>query len=86
MLRAVAAENLVECLRVYQLIPTFQMVTNGIRRRRPAGFDFSTYADPAVIAQVVQQTLAPSGSSIAPGAYLVRSDGTLDSYPEITQL
>ena len=86
MLRAVAAENPVECLRVYQLIPTFQMVTSGIRRRRPIGFDFSSYADPAVIAQVVYQLVSPSGSSIAPGTYLVRRDGTMHIYPEITQL
>jgi NAD(P)-dependent dehydrogenase (short-subunit alcohol dehydrogenase family) len=86
MLRAVAAEHAVESLRVYQLIPTFQMITNGIRRRRPIGFDFSSYADPALLARVVQQILSPPGSSIAPGAYLVRRDGTMDPYPEITQI
>lgn len=86
MLRAVAAENAVECLRVYQLIPTFQLITSGIRRRRPIDFDFSSYDDPDVIAQVVHQFLAPSGSSIAPGTYLVRRDGTMNQYPETTQI
>jgi cyclitol oxidoreductase len=86
MLRAVAAEHSVECLRVYQLVPTFQLITSGIRRRRPSGFDFSSYVDPAVIAQVVDQLLSPSGDSIAPGTYLVRRDGTIIQYPEIERL
>lgn len=86
MLRAVAAETPIDCLRVYQLIPTFQMVTSGIRRRRPSGFDFSSYVDPALLAQVVQGILSPSGTSIAPGAYLVRGDGTLEPHAEATNI
>jgi NAD(P)-dependent dehydrogenase (short-subunit alcohol dehydrogenase family) len=85
MLRAVAAENPIESLRVYQLIPTFQLMTAGLRRRRPTGFDFSSYADPDVIARIVPQLLSPDGGSIAPGTYLVRRDGTLGEYPETTQ-
>jgi cyclitol oxidoreductase len=86
MLRSVAAEHSVEDLRVYQVIPTFQLVTSGIRRRRPTGFDFSSYGDPALFAQVVCQLVAPSGTSLSPGSYLVRQDGTLSPYPEDTHL
>jgi len=86
MLRAVAAEHSVECLRVYQLIPTFQLNTDGIRRRRPSGFDFSSYGDPALIARLVRQIVFPSGSAIAPGTYLVRRDGAMEQYTEITQI
>lgn len=86
MLRAVAAEHSVECLRVYQLIPTFQLLTNGIRSRRPIGFDFSSYVNPALVAQIVHQIISPPGSFITPGTYLVRRDGTLDTFPEITQI
>jgi NAD(P)-dependent dehydrogenase (short-subunit alcohol dehydrogenase family) len=86
MLRAVAAENPGGRLCVYQLIPTFQMVTNGIRKRRPAGFDFSGYADPALLAQVVCRIVSSSGNSLAPGTYLVRRDGTLDPYQEATSI
>lgn len=85
MLRAVAAENAVEKLRVYQLIPTFQSLTEGIRRRRPADFDFSSYADPAVIAAVVRQ-LVSSSASTPPGSYLVHRDGTLHPFSEITRI
>jgi cyclitol oxidoreductase len=86
MLRAVAAEHSLEQLRVYQLVPTFQLITSGIRRRRPRDFDFSSYVDPAVIARVVHQILSSTGSSIAPGTYLVRRDGTMDQYSENTHL
>lgn len=86
MLRAVAAEHSAEDLRVYQLIPTFQLVTSGIRGRRPIGFDFSSYGDPALLAKVVRQLVAPSGTSPAPGSYLVRRDGTLSPSPENTHI
>jgi cyclitol oxidoreductase len=85
MLRAAGAEYPVEDLRVYQLIPTFQLATDGIRRRRPMGFDFSSYGDPALLARVVRQLVA-SGTSLAPGSYLVHQDGTLNPYPEKTDL
>jgi NAD(P)-dependent dehydrogenase (short-subunit alcohol dehydrogenase family) len=86
VLRTVAAEHSEEQLRVYQLIPTFQSITDGIRRRRPAGFDFSGYADPALIAEIVRKIVSPAGSEAAPGTYLIQRDGTLHSYPEITHL
>jgi NAD(P)-dependent dehydrogenase (short-subunit alcohol dehydrogenase family) len=86
MLRAVAAEYSGDCLRVYQLIPTFQLLTSGIRRRRPVGFDFSSYGDPAVIAQIVDQLVSAGGNSKPPGTYLVHRDGTLNPYPEITHI
>jgi NAD(P)-dependent dehydrogenase (short-subunit alcohol dehydrogenase family) len=86
MLRAVAAEHALEELRVYQLIPTFQTVTNGIRRRRPTGFNFSSYADPVLIAEVVERILSSPCASIPAGTYLVRQDGTLDWYGEVASL
>jgi len=86
MLRAVAAEHSTECLRVYQLVPTFQLLTSGMRRRRPAGFDFSSYADPALIAQAVDEILSPSGNPLTPGTYLVHRDSAMSQYPEITHI
>jgi short-subunit dehydrogenase len=86
MLRAVAAENSVDSLRVYQLVPTFQLDTEGIRRRRPADFDFSSYADPAIIAEAVNKILSAQGSLPVPGTYLLRRDGTLNPHHETTQI
>ena len=85
MLRAVAVEYGPECLRVFQLVPTFQSLTNGIRRRRPADFDFSSYVDPAIIATVVAQLLS-SAISFTSGTYLVRRDGSMEQYSENTHL
>jgi NAD(P)-dependent dehydrogenase (short-subunit alcohol dehydrogenase family) len=85
MLRAVEAEHRADGLQVYQLIPTFQSVTEGIRRRRPAGFDFSSYADPALIAEVVERILSGT-SPVVGGTYLVRRDATLDPYDETVTL
>jgi len=82
MLRAVAAEKPVECLRIYQLIPTFQVATRGLRRRRAPDFDFSSYGDPAVMGAVVERLVSPSDTSRSPGTYLVRQDGTLEPYSE----
>jgi NAD(P)-dependent dehydrogenase (short-subunit alcohol dehydrogenase family) len=85
MLRAVEAEHRQDGLRVYQLIPTFQSVTEGIMRRRPAGFDFSSYADPALIAEVVERTVSSTGPA-ASGTYLIRRDGTLEPFDEVASL
>ena len=85
MLRAVEAEHRDDGLCVYQLIPTFQSVTEGIRRRRPAGFDFSSYADPSLIAEVVERIMSASGS-IPAGTHLIRRDGTLDPFDEAAGL
>lgn len=85
MLRAVEAEHRDDGLRVYQLIPTFQSVTEGIRRRRPAGFDFSSYADPSLIAEVVERIVSASGS-VPAGTHLIRRDGTLHPYDEAAGL
>lgn len=85
MLRAVEAEHREDGLRVYQLIPTFQSVTEGIRRRRPAGFDFSSYADPALIADVVERVVCSTGPILG-GTYLIRRDGMLEPYDETTSL
>lgn len=82
MLRALAAEHESDGLRIYQLIPTFQSVTEGIRRRRPAGFDFSSYADPSLIAESVGQILSPARNPLPPGTYLIHRDGSLTPYPE----
>lgn len=85
MLRAVEAEHRDDGLRVYQLIPTFQSVTEGIRRRRPTGFDFSAYADPALIAGVVDRIIT-TPNSVSSGTYLIRRDGMVEPYDEAASL
>ena len=84
MLRAVAQEN-ESALRVYQLVPTFQCVTPGIRRRRPLDYDFSSYGDPNIIATAVSQLVPLSGATMDAGTYLIRSSGEVQYHPESTQ-
>jgi len=86
MLRAVPAEHPSHGLRIYQLIPTFQSLTEGIRRRRPANFDFSSYADPAVIADTVGRIVSPAGNPPPSGTYLIHRDGSLAPYAEPASL
>lgn len=85
MLRAVEAEHREDGLRVYQLIPTFQSLTEGIRRRRPTDFDFSAYADPALIAEVVDR-IVTTPTSVPVGTHLIRRDGALQPYDEAVSL
>ena len=84
-LRAVAEEYPVEQVQIYQLIPTFQLVTAGIRRRRPPDHDFSSYGDPAIMAHVASKLAATSGNLIPAGAYLVKPDGNIQEYRESTE-
>ena len=85
-LRTIAQEHSHDCLRVFQLVPTFQMVTEGIRRRRPANFDFSSYGAPDILGELVNRILSFSGESFAPATYLVHQDGTIDEYSEAIHL
>jgi NAD(P)-dependent dehydrogenase (short-subunit alcohol dehydrogenase family) len=82
MLRAVAEEHPAEQLRICQLIPTFQLVTPGIRRRRAPDHDFSSYGDPSILARVVSRLAATSGNLIPAGSFLVKPDGAIEEYRE----
>jgi cyclitol oxidoreductase len=86
MLRGASAEYSPDELRVYQLIPRFQLNTEGIRRRRPPGFDFSSYADPVLVGTIVQKIFVSSGAEISPGAYSVCRDGTVVPFEQITNI
>ena len=81
MLRAVAQEN-PSALRVYQLVPTFQCVTPGIRRRRPLDYDFSSYGDPDIIATTVAQLVPLSGPTMQSGTYLIQPSGKVQYHTE----
>jgi NAD(P)-dependent dehydrogenase (short-subunit alcohol dehydrogenase family) len=46
---------------VIQLMPDRQVVTRGLRRRRPPGFDFSTYIQPRVFQEPVRSIVRSRG-------------------------
>jgi cyclitol oxidoreductase len=83
MLRAVAQENS-SALRVYQLVPTFQCATPGIRRRRPLHYDFSSYGDPSIIATAVAHLVPLSGAMMKSGTYVVQPSGKVQYHSEGT--
>jgi cyclitol oxidoreductase len=83
MLRAVTQEN-ATALRVYQLVPTFQCITPGIRRRRPLDYDFSSYGDPGIIATAISQLVPLSGATMQSGTYLIQPSGKVQYHSEST--
>ncbi|MBN3932892.1 SDR family NAD(P)-dependent oxidoreductase [Streptomyces verrucosisporus] len=68
-----------EAVRVVQALPAGMVDTPGIRRRRPEGFDYSTYMRPASFAPLARELAATAGAGLH-GAHLV-VDGTGAWYP-----
>jgi cyclitol oxidoreductase len=59
------AEELADSpVSVIQLMPDRQVVTRGLRRRRPAGFDFSPYIQPEVFQAPVRSIVASRGAGM----------------------
>jgi short-subunit dehydrogenase len=59
------AEELAEStVSVIQLMPDRQVVTRGLRRRRPPGFDFSAYIQPEVFKEPVLAILRSRGAGM----------------------
>ncbi|MEV0640886.1 SDR family oxidoreductase [Streptomyces sp. NPDC050619] len=73
-----------EALRVVQALPAGMVDTAGIRRRRPEGFDYSTYMRPASFAPLARELAATAGAGLH-GAQLV-VDGAGAWYPVSEQL
>ncbi len=49
---------------VIQLMPDRQVVTRGLRRRRPAGFDFSSYIQPEVFQEPIRSIVRSRGAGM----------------------
>ncbi|WP_225824263.1 SDR family NAD(P)-dependent oxidoreductase [Streptomyces naphthomycinicus] len=68
-----------EAVRVVQALPAGMVDTPGIRRRRPEGFDYSTYMRPASFGPLARELAATAGAGLH-GAHLV-VDATGEWYP-----
>ncbi|MFG2022849.1 SDR family NAD(P)-dependent oxidoreductase [Streptomyces sp. NPDC048825] len=79
LLDSIAQEESAEALRVVQALPAGMVDTAGIRRRRPEGFDYSTYMRPASFAPLARELAATAGAELH-GAHLV-VDGAGAWYP-----
>ncbi|MEV7344519.1 SDR family NAD(P)-dependent oxidoreductase [Streptomyces sp. NPDC093544] len=62
-----------EALSIVQALPAGMVDTPGIRRRRPQGFDYSTYMGPASFAPLARELAATGGAGLH-GAHLVVDD------------
>jgi NAD(P)-dependent dehydrogenase (short-subunit alcohol dehydrogenase family) len=59
------AEELADSpVSVVQIMPDRQVVTRGLRRRRPVGFDFSSYIQPEVFKEPIRRIVATRGKGM----------------------
>ncbi|GGS44952.1 SDR family NAD(P)-dependent oxidoreductase [Actinokineospora fastidiosa] len=62
-------------VRVVQVLPAGMVDTPGIRRRRPVGFDYSSYMTPSCFARVATELAATSGEGRHGDSLVVDGDG-----------
>jgi NAD(P)-dependent dehydrogenase (short-subunit alcohol dehydrogenase family) len=73
LLDSVAQEE--EAVRVVQVLPAGMVVSPGIRRRRPADFDFSSYMAPSSFGGLATQLAVTAGEGHHGDSLVVDSDG-----------
>jgi cyclitol oxidoreductase len=56
-----AAEYADSTLAIVQVLPDRQVVTRGLKRRRPPGFDFSSYIQPEVFQEPIRELVLTRG-------------------------
>jgi cyclitol oxidoreductase len=64
-----------DAVRVVQVLPAGMVDTPGIRRRRPADFDYSSYAVPSSFARVATELAATAGDGYHGRSLVVDGDG-----------
>ncbi|WP_309134157.1 SDR family oxidoreductase [Cellulomonas sp.] len=62
-------------VRVVQVLPAGMVDTPGIRRRRPAGFDYSSYMTPSCFARVATELAVRAGEGHHGESLVVEQDG-----------
>jgi cyclitol oxidoreductase len=73
LLDSVAQEE--DAVRVVQVLPAGMVDTPGIRRRRPVGFDYSSYMTPSDFAAVATELAATAGEGHHGDSLVVDADG-----------
>ncbi|WP_439427755.1 SDR family NAD(P)-dependent oxidoreductase [Micromonospora sp. LA-10] len=77
LLESVAQEE--DHVRVVQVLPAGMVDTPGIRRRRPAGFDYSSYATPESMARLAVELAVSAGAGHHGDSLVVDADGNWTS-------
>jgi NAD(P)-dependent dehydrogenase (short-subunit alcohol dehydrogenase family) len=73
LLDSVAQEE--DAVRVVQVLPTGMVDSPGIRRRRPAGFDYSSYMKPSAFSRVATELAATAGEGHHGDSLVVDGNG-----------
>jgi NAD(P)-dependent dehydrogenase (short-subunit alcohol dehydrogenase family) len=73
LLDSVAQEE--DGVRVVQVLPAGMVDSPGIRRRRPEGFDYSSYMKPSCFGRVAAELAATAGESHHGGSLVVDGNG-----------
>jgi len=63
-------------LRVVQMLPAGMVDTPGIRSRRPAGFDYSSYMAPDAFAPLIHSIVETQAAAVAGRTLVVNPDGS----------
>lgn len=79
MLSSLAEELRDSAVRVVQLLPETMVTTSGVRRRRPANFDFAGYASPDSFAGPVMTLVERMGAGMHGQCFIVTAGGDLVS-------
>ncbi|APU16232.1 MULTISPECIES: SDR family NAD(P)-dependent oxidoreductase [Actinoalloteichus] len=75
LLDSVAREEDAERVRIVQVLPAGMVDSPGIRRRRPADFDYSGYMQPSDFAGVARQLAVTAGAGYHGDSLVVNGDG-----------
>lgn len=75
LLDSVAQEEDEAAVRIVQVLPAGMVDTPGIRRRRPAGFDYADYMRPEQFAVVASALLESRGAGFHGDALVIEPDG-----------
>lgn len=76
LLDSVAQEEGTAGIRIVQVLPSGMVDSAGIRRRRPAGFDYSSYMRPADFASVAEHLATTGGEGHHGDSLVVSEEGT----------
>lgn len=76
------SEELAESsVSVIQMLPAKQVVTRGLRRRRPPDFPFSGYSNPEIFKQPLKSILARRGAGLNGAHFVIREEGLEELTP-----
>lgn len=75
LLQSIAEESAEPAVRIVQLLPSGMVDTAGIRRRRPDGFDYSSYMQPSSFGRIAVELVRSRGEGLHGQSLVVTAEG-----------